>query len=64
MIIDKFDLNPILVNINKLKPYRFVKENTFQPILVKPSDMLPKEPIEIDELCNPFTRGIGSNPYQ
>jgi hypothetical protein len=23
MIIDKFDPNPILVNINKLKPYRF-----------------------------------------
>jgi hypothetical protein len=23
MIVDKFDPNPILVNINKLKPYRF-----------------------------------------
>jgi hypothetical protein len=23
MIVDKFDPNPILININKLKPYRF-----------------------------------------
>jgi hypothetical protein len=35
--IDKFDHNPILVNINKLKPYRFVEDHTLQPILVKPS---------------------------
>lgn len=26
--IDKFDPNPILVNINKLKPYRFVEDQT------------------------------------
>jgi len=24
MNIDKFELNPILVNINKLKPYRYL----------------------------------------
>jgi len=45
MIIDKFDPNPILVNINKLKPYRFAKDHTFQPILTKPSDFLSKEPM-------------------
>jgi hypothetical protein len=28
MTIDKFDPNPILVNINKLKPYRFVEDDT------------------------------------
>lgn len=28
MTIDKFDPNPILVNINKLKPYRFVEDRT------------------------------------
>jgi hypothetical protein len=28
MTIDKFDPNPILVNINKLKPYRFVEDQT------------------------------------
>jgi hypothetical protein len=42
MTIDKFDLNPILVNINKLKPYRFAKDHTFQPILAKPSDFFIK----------------------
>jgi len=45
--IDKIDPNPILVNINKLKPYRFVEDYTLQPILAKPSDLLPKELIEI-----------------
>jgi len=24
---DKFDLNPIMVNINKLKPYKFLDSN-------------------------------------
>jgi hypothetical protein len=41
MTIDKFDLNPILIDINKLKPYRFVKEHTLQLVLVKPNDLLP-----------------------
>jgi len=31
--IEKFGHNPILVNINKLKPYRFVEDHT--PILQK-----------------------------
>jgi len=35
--INKFDHNLVLVNINKLKPYRFVEGHTFQPILVKPN---------------------------
>jgi hypothetical protein len=39
VIIDKFDHNPILVNINKLKPYRFIEDHTLQPILAKPSDL-------------------------
>ncbi len=43
MTINKFDPNPILVNINKLKPYRFVENHTFQPILTKPSDFLSKK---------------------
>jgi len=47
MTIDKFDLNLVLVNINKLKPYRFVKDQTFQLILVKLSDLLLQEMIEI-----------------
>jgi hypothetical protein len=38
MIIDKFDPNLILVNINKFKPYRFVNDHTLQPILIKPSE--------------------------
>jgi hypothetical protein len=45
MIINKFDHNPTLVNINKLKPYKFVEDHTLQLVLVKPNDFLPKEPI-------------------
>jgi hypothetical protein len=37
--INKFDLNPILVNINKLKPYRFTKDHTFQLVLAKLNDL-------------------------
>jgi hypothetical protein len=33
MTIDKFDPNLVLFNINKLKPYRFVEDQTFQFIL-------------------------------
>jgi hypothetical protein len=38
--IDKFDPNLKLVNINKLKPYRFVEDHTLQLVLA--SDLLPK----------------------
>jgi hypothetical protein len=37
MTIDKFDHNLVLVNINKLKPCRFVEDHTLQPIIVKPN---------------------------
>ncbi len=50
MTINKFDPNPILVNINKLKPYRFAEDHTLWPILAKPSDF--------------FIRGTnGDNPF-
>jgi len=42
MTIDNFDRNPILVNINKLKPYRFVEDHTFKLVLVNPSDCFIK----------------------
>jgi hypothetical protein len=41
MTMDKFDPNPVLINSNKLKPYRFVKDHTFQLVLVKSNDLLP-----------------------
>jgi hypothetical protein len=50
IIIDKFDLNPVLVNINKLKPYKFIKDKFLQLILVKPSDLVTNEPIQTGEL--------------
>jgi hypothetical protein len=43
MTIDNFDLDFILVNINKLKPYGFVGCHTFQLVVAKPNDLLPKE---------------------
>jgi hypothetical protein len=54
--INKFDLNPVLVNINKLKPYRFTKDHTLQPILVKLSDFLLKKLEEATHFDNLFTK--------
>jgi hypothetical protein len=56
MTVDKFDPNPILVKINKLKPYRFMEDQTFQPILVKPNDFLPKELVEMTHFDNMSTK--------
>jgi hypothetical protein len=50
VIIDKFDPNPVLVNINKLKPYKFIEDRTLQPILAKLSDLVTDEPVQTDEL--------------
>ncbi len=47
--IDKFDPNPILVNIKKLKPYMFIEDKTLQPILANPSDLVADEFIQIKE---------------
>ncbi len=47
--IDKFDPNLVLININKLKPYKFVEYITLQLVLVKPNDLLTDEPIQIKE---------------
>jgi hypothetical protein len=47
MTINKFDLNLILISINKLKPYRFIEDQTLQLVLVKPNDFLSKEPMEV-----------------
>jgi hypothetical protein len=44
--IDKFDPNLVLVNINKLKPYRFINDSTLQLVLVNPNDLAIKKPIE------------------
>jgi hypothetical protein len=44
--IDKFDLNPMFVNINKLKPYRFIEDKTLQHVVVKPSDLAIDEHVQ------------------
>jgi len=44
--IDKFDPSLVLVNINKLKTYYFINDNTLQLILVNLSELATKEPIE------------------
>ncbi len=33
--IDKFDPNPMLVNIKKLKPYMFIEDKTLKHVFVK-----------------------------
>jgi hypothetical protein len=56
MTIDKFDLNPILVNINKLKPYGFAKDHIFQLVLTKLSGFLSKEPMEATHFDSLFIK--------
>ncbi len=56
MTINKFDPNPVLVNINKLKAYRFIKDETFQLVLAKPNDFLLEEPIEVKYSDNLFNQ--------
>jgi hypothetical protein len=56
VIVENFDFNLVLVNINKLKPYRFMEDQTFQPILTKPNDFLPKEPLEETHFNNMFIK--------
>jgi hypothetical protein len=58
MTIDKFDFNFILVNINKPKPYRFLGYHTFQHVLAKPKDLLPKELVETNHFGNLFTKEL------
>ncbi len=46
MTIDKSDPNLIHVNINKMKPYRFVEDHPLQPIMAKLGDLLVKKIVE------------------
>jgi hypothetical protein len=39
----------MLVNINKLKPYRFIEDKTLQPVLVKPGDLVTDELVQTKE---------------
>jgi hypothetical protein len=48
--IDKFDPNLMLVNINKLKPYKFIEDKTLQPILVKLGDLVTYEHVQTKKL--------------
>jgi hypothetical protein len=52
--INKFNPNLVLVNINKLKPYRFMEDHILQPILVKLIDLLLKKPSETNHFGNMF----------
>jgi hypothetical protein len=47
--IDKFDRNIVLINLNKLKPYKFIKEKNLQLVLVKPSDLVTYELVQTKE---------------
>jgi hypothetical protein len=57
MAIDKFDPNLVLVNINKiLKPYRFVRYHTFQHVMTKLNDLLPKKLVVTNHFGSLFTK--------
>jgi hypothetical protein len=40
----------MFVNINKLKPYKFIEDKTLRLILFKPSDLVTNEPVQTKEL--------------
>jgi hypothetical protein len=40
----------VLVNINKLKPYKFIENKSFEHVLVKLGDLVIDEPIQVKEL--------------
>jgi hypothetical protein len=50
--INKFNLNLILVNINKLKPYRFIEDQTIQLVLANLNNILSKELMEVKYFDN------------
>jgi len=47
--IDKFDLNLVLVNINKLNPYKFIANKTLQLVLITLNDLVMDDPIQTKE---------------
>jgi hypothetical protein len=64
VIIDKFDPNAILVNINKLKTCRFVEDHTLQSILTKLSAFVLEESVEATHFDNLFNeKPIGANHF-
>ncbi len=56
IIMDKFDPNPVLVYINKLKPYKLINDQTLQPILVKLNDFLSKNLVDVKFFDNLFNQ--------
>jgi len=48
--IDKFDPNPVIVNINKLKAHMFIENITLQHVLVNLSDLIVDEHVKKKEL--------------
>jgi hypothetical protein len=58
MTIENFDPNIVLVNIIKLKLYRFTKNHTLQLVLTRLSDFLSKEPMEATHSNNMFTKQL------
>ncbi len=54
--IDKFYFNLVLVNINKLKLYRFVEDQTLQSNLIKFNNLLLKKSIDINNYGNMFIK--------
>ncbi len=45
-----------MVNINKLKPYKFMEDQTFQLVLTKPSEFLLEELVELTHFDNLSTK--------
>jgi hypothetical protein len=39
----------MLININKLKPYRFIEDRTLRPILAKPIDLVTNKLVQTKE---------------
>jgi hypothetical protein len=54
----------MLVNINKLKPYKFIEDITLQPILMKPKDLDTNELVQTRKFDSLFVKPKGFQPIE
>jgi hypothetical protein len=62
--INKFDPNLVLVNINKLKSYRFIADRTLQPVLVEPSDLVTDDLVQTKKHDALYVEPKGFQPIE
>ncbi len=54
----------MFVNINKLKPYKFIEDITLQPVLMKPRDLVINELAQTREFDSLLVKPEGFQPIK